>query len=182
DGDFLSFTAAPGTLLDVTLSPVGATYLSGSQNMGGSCSAGTSFNSLTQNNLGVEVLASDGSTVLAMSDSNPIGAAESVTDVDLGSGGTFFVNVIPGFENAAQLYELSLNVQPLCTTPNQNLSAQTVNTFLTVTGCSITAGSGYVVGGSGNVTFSAKTFIALTNDFSVLTGGTFTAEMDPSIP
>ncbi|HSF18026.1 MAG TPA: matrixin family metalloprotease [Vicinamibacteria bacterium] len=182
DGDFLSFTAAPGTLLDVTLSPVGATYLSGSQNMGGSCSAGTNFNSLIQNNLGVQVLASDGSSVLAMSTSSPIGVAESVNDVDLGSGGTFFVNVIPGFESAAQLYQLSLNVQPFCTTPNQSLSAQTVSSFLTVIGCSITAGNGYVVAGSGNVTFSAKTFIALTDGFRVSTGGIFTAEMDPLIP
>ena len=55
---------------------VGFTYLKGPQNFNGSCPAGTSFNSLAENDLGVSVLASNGSTVLAIQNSNPAGGSE----------------------------------------------------------------------------------------------------------
>jgi hypothetical protein len=109
DVDVLALTVGSGMALDLSLRPVGATYLSGPQNSNGSCSAGTSFNSLTIQDLEVQVLATNGVSVLASADASGAGGEETLSSVVLSSGaGTYYVRVAGGSTNAAQLYDLEL--------------------------------------------------------------------------
>jgi hypothetical protein len=111
DTDYFMFKVGPNKKASVTVTPIGATYLLGAQNADGSCSAGTSFNSLVQNDLAVQLLDVDGVDVLATANAHPAGQAESLTDVALPSGaGTYFVRVLAGANDAAELYRLSLTV------------------------------------------------------------------------
>ena len=62
------------------------------------------------------------------------------------------------------------------------LESDTVTGVETFEGCnSITAGNSFVVAGTGDATFTAGSWIALVNGFSVQTGGTFTAEIDAAL-
>ncbi len=109
DIDFYGFDVAAASSVDVTLTPIGFTYLNGPQNPNGSCSAGTSFDSLIIQDLSLAVIDSDGSTVLASVDLNPAGMAEMVVDVTLPSGaGTYFVEVDGDATNNVQLYQLDV--------------------------------------------------------------------------
>lgn len=111
DTDVYSLSASASTQLDVTLMPIGSTYLSGPQNGDGSCSAGTSFNSLNIHDLGVRVLDVNGTTELATADLNGAGLSETLEEVVLTSGaGTYFVEVTGDSTDAAQLYQLSLTI------------------------------------------------------------------------
>ena len=49
DPDFYRSPVTSGKQVDVTLTPIGSTYLQGPQQSNGNCTAGTSFNSLVQN-------------------------------------------------------------------------------------------------------------------------------------
>jgi hypothetical protein len=109
DVDVLALTVGSGMALDLSLRPVGATYLSGPQNSNGSCSAGSSFNSLTIQDLEVQVLDTNGVSVLASADATGAGGEETLSSVVLSSGaGTYYVRVAGGSANAAQLYDLEL--------------------------------------------------------------------------
>ena len=111
DNDWFRFSVSAGKKASVTVTPRGATYLMGAQNGDGSCSAGTSFSSLALNDVAVQVLDTNGSTVLGTANANPPGAAESLSDVVLPNGaGTYFLRVLPGTSNAAQLYDLGLTI------------------------------------------------------------------------
>lgn len=113
DLDFYSFVAAAGASLDVTLTPMGSTYLAGAQNGDGSCSSGSSFDSLRIQDLGLRVLGVNGSSVLGSADASGVGVAETISGLALPSGaGTYFVEVSGDAADAAQLYELSLSVSP----------------------------------------------------------------------
>lgn len=109
DGDLYRLhRTAPGRL-DAVLTPVGFTYLSGPQNNTGSCSAGTSFNSLTIHDLRLRVL--DASLVpLATVDANGAGAGESLSELMLPAAGDYFIEVTGDSSNAAQLYRLDLTL------------------------------------------------------------------------
>jgi len=65
-------------------------------------------------------------------------------------------------------------------TSNLVLSSQYVNHVVTYRACdTISAGDGYVVGPSGDVTFRAGRRVVLRDGFAVETGGTFRAVVDP---
>ena len=110
DVDYFSFTVGANTELDAVLIPKGPTYNQGPQD--GSQSA---FNTAAQSNLTLQILDTNGSTILASANNTGIGGTESLNDIGLASGGTYYVR-ITGAQNAAQLYELSLTV-------NQNAPA-----------------------------------------------------------
>ncbi|MEM1178174.1 MAG: matrixin family metalloprotease [Acidobacteriota bacterium] len=109
DTDVYSFSVSGATSVDVNLTPVGGTYLSGPQNPNGSCTPGTSFNAGDNQNLRLEVLGTNGTTVLASADNTGAGSSESVSGVALPGAGTYFVEV-GGPNNEAQLYELAIDV------------------------------------------------------------------------
>ena len=110
DVDRFKFTVAAGKEVSVTVTPVGFSYLEGPQNMGGSCSTGTSFNSLTLNDVGFQLIGTDGTTVLATANAQPAGAAETLNDFVLGAAGTYSLRVFAGGNNQVQLYNLSVTI------------------------------------------------------------------------
>ncbi|MEM6457690.1 MAG: matrixin family metalloprotease [Acidobacteriota bacterium] len=112
DADVYSFMAVAGTV-DVTLTPTGSSYLNGPQLSNGACSAGTTFNALTVSNLALEVLDTDGTTVLDSIDANGAGDGEMLTGVVLPSAGTYFVRVTGSADNV-QRYDLVLNASNIC--------------------------------------------------------------------
>ncbi|MEM7348780.1 MAG: matrixin family metalloprotease [Chloroflexota bacterium] len=109
DTDWYSFMASH-SVKKVTLSvtPVGSTYLSGPQFNNGSCSAGSSINTLAIHNLTVELIDSDQTTVIATGNSNGTGLAETLTEVALGAAGTKYIRVTGDSTNDLQLYDLQL--------------------------------------------------------------------------
>ncbi|MEM7350279.1 MAG: H-type lectin domain-containing protein, partial [Acidobacteriota bacterium] len=109
DPDLYEFIVSGGTNASVTVTPLGSTYLSGPQNANGTCSPGTSFNALDNQNLALEILDSNGSTVLASANNTGAGSAETLTNIALPGAGSYFVD-ISGSSNEAQLYELSLSI------------------------------------------------------------------------
>ena len=109
DLDLLSFTANAGEALTVRIIPADAaigTYNEGAQNSDGSCSAGTPFNPLEQQDLTLEVLAADGTTILATANSQAIGGTEEVIELPLSETGTYYLRVDGDNASSAQLYEL----------------------------------------------------------------------------
>ena len=111
DLDFYRFTVVAGKQVDVTLTPVGFTYLQGPQLSNGDCSAGTSFNSLVQNDVALQVIASNGTTVLASANLQPAGGVETLNNVALTTAGQFFIRVSGGASDAVQLYNLSFTIE-----------------------------------------------------------------------
>ena len=111
DQDWYRFTVAANKQVDVTVSPVGSSYLSGPQNPNGSCSAGTQTNSLTVHDLGFEIIDSDGTTVLATVNANVAGLAETLTNFPLGAAGNKFILIFGDSSNDIQLYDLNFTVE-----------------------------------------------------------------------
>ncbi|HRW53998.1 MAG TPA: matrixin family metalloprotease [Phycisphaerae bacterium] len=112
--DYFRFTVATPAAVSVTVTPIGTNYEDAPQQ----CSFGTAFcctgtftNSQISANLGVEVIASDGSTVLGSATSAAAGVAESLSDVVLNPAGNYYIRV---FETASQsqpqLYWLTVSL------------------------------------------------------------------------
>ena len=121
DVDYYRFPAAADQILSVTISPgdpVNGTYLEGAQNADGSCSGGTPFDPLNRHDLTLELLASNGSTILASSTGGGLGQPESLIDFPLTAGGTYFLRINGGGADTAQLYDLSLLVRDPAPVPN----------------------------------------------------------------
>lgn len=118
DVDYFSFTTTTSTTLNGTLSPTGTTYLSDTQNNDGSCNPGSPFNALTVSNLQFEVVGTDGVSVLATANVNGPGVNETLTDIILPFGGTYYIRVSQqgGAVNNVQMYDLSFSVD-VPTTP-----------------------------------------------------------------
>ena len=180
DEDFFRFTADASDTLDVTLTPVGSNYLAGPQNQNGSCSAGNFFNSQNQNNMGLEILAADGVSMIAMATSNGLGVAESVSNQLLTDSGNYFVRVMPGFEDAAQLYDLVLSItEGSCSESDLDLASQTISDTQSYSRCTILAGDGFEVASPGDVTFNVGKMVALRNGFTV--DGQFQVVVDANL-
>jgi|GEM_PF-1006817 len=136
DTDWFKFNVAgAGAKVDVSVTPIGSTYLNGQQNGDGSCSAGTPFNSLAVHNLGFEIRDSDGTTVLATGNANPAGVAEALTTVSLGAAGTKYIRVFGDSTDDIQLYDLQVTVRgPILTAsitpdPDPILATTTLVTY-----------------------------------------------------
>jgi hypothetical protein len=115
DIDVYSFVVDTVGVVDVTVTPTGMTYLEGPQNGAPtySCTAGTSYDTMTIQDLAIRVLNVNGSTELAAADLGGVGESEALLDVALTSGaGTYFVEVTGDSSDAAQLYQLSMTVSP----------------------------------------------------------------------
>ncbi len=109
DQDFYSFAAPAGAKATITITPTGTTYLQGPQTA--QCDSGSSFNALTQSDLGVELRGLSGLDVLASSNIGGPGVPESIVEALLGEGaGTYFARIF-GLHNAAQMYDLSVSLE-----------------------------------------------------------------------
>lgn len=112
DIDFYAISLAAGAVLDVVVKPVGFTYLEGPQNSNGSCSTGSSFNSMSIHDLSLQILDADGSTVLASADIGVEGELEELTSIVLPNG-TGFMEISGSSANDVQLYEIDLATEVL---------------------------------------------------------------------
>ena len=108
DIDYFSFTVGTNGNVSVTVTPVGETYLSGPQTS--SCSSGSTVNTLDDQDLEIEILDQDGTTVIATADNQGAGVAEALSNVALSSGaGTYYAAIRGGSNNLPQMYELELS-------------------------------------------------------------------------
>ena len=115
DVDFFSFTVAGPSLIDLTLTPVGASY---NERIGGSTGAFATTNAAQASNLSLELFAMVGETLtsLGLADGQPIGVAETLANIELAEGGEYFVK-IAGSGSVVQLYQLAINVEAMTVEP-----------------------------------------------------------------
>jgi hypothetical protein len=113
--DFFVFHVDSAVQASVTVTPQGLAYLSGPQNGDGSCSAGTNVNSLAIADLAVDIIDTNGLTVLGTANATAAGSAETLSNVALSGAGDYFVKVYEA--NApieSQLYSFTLSATPAC--------------------------------------------------------------------
>ncbi|WP_367870389.1 MBG domain-containing protein [Luteolibacter sp. Populi] len=115
DTDLFSFSGTGQQQLTVRIIPSDPiqptnpnvdTYLEGSQNFSGTCSAGTDFDPTIQQNLVLDLLGTDGTTVIASAPAKAIGETEEIAIFPLPSNGTFYIRVRGGTADRAQLYRM----------------------------------------------------------------------------
>jgi hypothetical protein len=122
--DWYSFTVAGPGVANVTATPVGSIYTSGPQDP--SCSGGTSFDYRAVANLGVEVYAGDGTTVLGSSNTAPIGQPEVLSNVALIQAGMYFIRIFTTTQADGQSQLYSLSITNPCASFSQQPSGGTV--------------------------------------------------------
>lgn len=114
--DFFAFTVNQPAGISVTATPVGTNYDSSPQACGGSpgsCCSGSFINTISQQNLALEVRDSDGVTVLGSANDTGSGEVESLINVPLPAAGQYYVRVTgTGSSSQSQLYMLSLEIIP----------------------------------------------------------------------
>ncbi|NJM38190.1 MAG: matrixin family metalloprotease, partial [Akkermansiaceae bacterium] len=114
DTDFFLLPATANQLLTVRVIPSdpvgqGGSYLEGPQNPDGSCSGGTLFNPTNQNDLILDVLSANGTTVIASATVQPAGITEQISSFRFPGTGNFFIRVRGGAAaSVAQLYRLEV--------------------------------------------------------------------------
>ena len=110
--DWFKFTVSYTGKASVSVTPKGLQYDNSTQNGDGSCNSGNPINSLTAADLAVQIIGTNGSTVLATAASQPAGSAEVLSDIPLtGSPGTFYVKIYhTGTLTGVQLYWFNLSV------------------------------------------------------------------------
>ncbi len=121
DVDYYHFTASAGTQLDVRLTPLGDSYLQGAVG-----TTPTSFTSRAANNLELHVYNSQHQLV-AKATSRPAGEVEAIQDLTLG-GGTYYV-AVRGSQDAAQLYQLNVNVSETPLGENVDFDQYTIQSY-----------------------------------------------------
>ncbi len=118
--DFYRFTVAGPRVASVSVTPQGITYDNQQQNFNGSCPACCSdINTLTFVDLEVQILDTDGATVLGTADAAAAGVAETLSGVSLPAAGDYFVRVYEeGNPSQSQLYLLNITVENVpCESP-----------------------------------------------------------------
>ncbi|HEY6564439.1 MAG TPA: PEP-CTERM sorting domain-containing protein, partial [Pirellulaceae bacterium] len=128
DVDFFSFAISQPSTVNLTLTPLGATYSQGPQ--GG---AQASVNTSIISNLGLDLFATDGTTLLQAQDLNGVGVAENITGFSLTAAGTYFAKV-RGTANDIQMYQLDVSamsvVQPGDFNADGNFNCLDINSLV----------------------------------------------------
>jgi serralysin len=102
DTDFYSFTISSPASLTATLTPLGGVF-----NQAPTGQLQQSFNANARSDLTLAILASNGSTMLAVANATGAGQVETIIGLNLLTGGTYYAR-ITGADNDVQPYELSL--------------------------------------------------------------------------
>jgi Ca2+-binding RTX toxin-like protein len=112
DADLFRFTVGTHRTVSVSIVPPSvAPYFEGSQNADGTCPSGTLFDPAAVQDLTVDLLDSDGETVLAAANLTGAGEMETLTNVRLPNhDGPFFVRIFGDTGDNIQAYELTLTV------------------------------------------------------------------------
>lgn len=112
--DYFRFSVASPGAVSVTVAPIGTNYEDAPQNCqfgSAYCCSGTFTNSLAIANLAIQVVDSNGLTVLGAASSNPAGSSEVLSDVILDSAGDYYIRVYETNTPAQpQLYRLSVSM------------------------------------------------------------------------
>ena len=114
DVDYYEFTVAGTKEVVVQLRPTGSNYLQGPQTQ--ACDTGAPFDALNVADLGVELLAGDGVTVLGSANVNPAGQNELIPPTQITTG-TYYIRVTPNAVNNVQRYEMDITVNDFTTPP-----------------------------------------------------------------
>jgi len=111
DVDWYAFSITSAKDAVVTMTPTGATYDSSPQSCGGTgnCCSGNFINTQIFNNLGVEIIDTNGSTVLDSANSGGAGVADTAT-ANLPVAGTYYARVFSGSSNNIQAYKLRVDL------------------------------------------------------------------------
>ncbi len=109
DQDYYRFTLSSQFLVTLNTAPIGFEYLEGPQ-VGSVCTAGTLFNSEDNIDLAIEILDSDGSTVLASADNTGPAGSETITEEEL-TAGTYYIRVSSAAGTDVQLYEFDMSLE-----------------------------------------------------------------------
>mgnify|MGYP000850454557 CR=1 FL=1 len=133
ESDYFSFTPSVTMLMNMSVTPVGTSYLNGPQNANGSCSAGTNFDALRVADIGVWYTNSSGLTRLAaINDTTNVSPSPNNEAFNgfLVSANTPYNFVV--FENnspaEAQLYRFSLTGgTPAVVSASDATSTSTIN-------------------------------------------------------
>ena len=115
--DYWKFTVTASSNVSVTLTPLGLTY-DNTQQTGSNpnCTqANTSTNSLTAADLKLELLASNGTTVLATAPTQPAGTAETCSNISVVAGVVYIRVSEVNTPSTTQNYRLTISVQNNCT-------------------------------------------------------------------
>ena len=88
--------------------PVNDTYLEGSPTAYPNCDGGTPFDPTTQQDLVLDLLGTNGSTVVASAPSQAAGVTEEIVTFRLPSDGTHYIRVRGGTADRAQLYRMEV--------------------------------------------------------------------------
>ena len=108
--------------------------------------------------MALTILAANGTTILASTNVNPAGVAESITNLLLPAAGTYYAEVTEGTENTIQLYELGLTATAMATilpgdyNHNGVVDAADYAIWRNTQGQSVTPGSGADGNGDGVIT------------------------------
>lgn len=110
--DWMKFTTTGSRSVTVTVTPIGTTYGDNAQNSG--CTQTATTNSLTIANLAVQLVGTDGATVLAAAEAQAAGVAETISNFNLPTAGTYFVRVYEtNTPSQCQLYHITVSVTTL---------------------------------------------------------------------
>ncbi len=109
DQDYFKFTTSAGLIATVTATPVGSTYVAVTQSS--NCNETTpTQDTHAAGNLKVEVLGTNGTTVVASSDTTAAGAVETLSGVLLSSPGTYYARIsCSSMAGVLQEYKLTVS-------------------------------------------------------------------------
>jgi hypothetical protein len=174
DTDFFRFSpSAINPRITVTLRPTGQTYLEGPQNSDGSCTAGTAFDSLTINDLGVEVIGPNGITVLGTANAFPAGQSEAITDLPLTSGsGPYYIRVFGGSVDNVQMYDLDVTITGTVILPQLSIAdTSVIETVGTTVNATFSVSLSFAVSTPVTVDFATLSQTATSgSDFTTISG------------
>ena len=115
DTDVYQFTVTTDLTISIDLTPTGSTVNAGPGDAG-SPNPGTTFNMGTLNDLGLELIDSDGVTVLASSFGGGFGQSELITEFTLPAAGDYSLR-ITGTQDAPQAYSLTVSIPAVVIVP-----------------------------------------------------------------
>jgi len=119
--DWWKFTLASPAAVTVTITPMGFTYENNQQNVNGTCPSGATTNSLAAADLNLQVVASNGSTVLSTAAAAAAGLPETATNVSCPAGVVFLRVYEGGVTSSPQLYRINITTVSSCAgTPDCN--------------------------------------------------------------
>ncbi|MHC4695302.1 MAG: matrixin family metalloprotease [Planctomycetota bacterium] len=110
--DWFRFSLDGLRVVTLTLAPIGLVYANGPQSCNGCC-PGDPLDSATIANLNLQLLGSDGSTIIDTADVQPAGQPESLTRVNLAGPNEYFIRICESDSpSGSQLYTLEIMVNP----------------------------------------------------------------------